>query len=351
MNVLKWKIFLSNNLPTWAFRLLARAYRVGSLALARIPFFRASRTALALRIPRRQLSKADRARLARLGDPELQQWEEAFAAYDATSTERVVDLGWTHKPVGGNFGDWLAPYIVRGAVGCGIRHVDLTDARTSRHVVSLGSIISRANDRSVVIGSGINSLKDTIDPGASFRMVRGYITREALPPSARSADMPCCDPGFFMRQLYRPRINKAASARLLIPHINHHGLFSPMDCDEFELLSARMCRPADIEGLIDRIASAQEVVTSAMHIFVMCCTFGVRCALVKPLAADVGVPGDGVKYRDCMTPVLGDDFSPFMLDIRAGARLSENVETKVYDIDFGHIGKSFEAFKAILEET
>lgn len=350
MTLLKWKIFLSNNLPSWAFRPLARAHRIASLAFARLPAFQTSQKALELRIPQRKVSDADRAQLAQLGDSRLQQWEEAFAAYDAPPGGSAVDLGWTHKPVGGNFGDWLSPYIVSRATGRAVRHVDLTDAREKQHVVGLGSIIARANAQSVVVGSGINSLKESIDPHAAFRMVRGHITREALPSSARAADMPCCDPGFFIRELYRPQIDPAASNRLLIPHINHDGLFSPMNCQDFEILSARVCRPADIERLIDRIASAQEVVTSAMHIFVMCCAFGVRSALVKPLAADVGVPGDGIKYRDCMTPVLATDFAPFMLDIRQGMRLADSVETRVYDIDFDHIRKSFETFRDILEE-
>lgn len=351
MNMLKWKIFLSNHLPTRFFLLLSRMYRLGTVWLSDFPGFRSSQNALAVRVAQRPLSDSDRRLIACHADLELRRWNGAFEAYEDRTANRILDLAWVHKPVGGNFGDWLAPYIVHGVSGAALNHVDLGAARRRRHILSLGSIISRANAHSVVLGSGINSLKDTINPAATFLMVRGHMTREALPANSRSHDIPCCDPGFFIRETYQPRLVEGEGpARLLIPHINHWDLFSTIRDPDFALVSAKVSRPDDIEALIDRIASAQEVVTSAMHIFVTCCAYGVRCALIKPVLADVSVPGDGIKYRDCMTPVLARDFSPQTVDVREGFRVADEVGTDVYDIDFGHVAKSFALYQSILKE-
>lgn len=348
MSIIKWKVHLYNWLPAPAFRLLLRIYRIGVTGLTSIPVFRSSRWAFAARVARRPISAADRRLLSARGDSKLQQWNEAFEVYEGPHSAPPINLAWVHKPIGGNFGDWLSPYIVAKVANREVHHTDLTDARRSRHVLSLGSIISRANRNSIVVGSGVNSLKDAIDQRATFRMVRGYITRELLPRHARSADLPCCDPGFFVEKLYTPR--KAEASKLLIPHINHHQLFASIDQDEFELLSAQVCRKDDLERLIDQIASAEEVITSAMHVFVISCSYGVRCALIKPLDADIKVPGDGIKYRDCMSTVMTRDFYPVAVRVRKQMRLRDEVETRVESIDRLHIEASFSYFKDVLSE-
>ncbi|MGV2497810.1 hypothetical protein [Pelagerythrobacter aerophilus] len=303
------------------------------------------------RIARRSLTPSDQQRLLGENNDELRQWSEAFAAYQNSALARAIDLAWVHKPVGGNFGDWLSPYIVGKTSLRSVRHVDLAGQRTGRHVLSIGSIISRANARSIVMGSGINSLKDAISPYASFHMVRGHITREALPSSARSGEIPCCDPGFFMYKLYTPSQAGRTHEKLLVPHINHTQLLASLNQGEFNLLSARACRPSDLEALVDRLASAQQVITSAMHIFVICCAYGVRCALIQPRAADVPVPGDGIKYRDCMSPVLREDFYPTEIDINYGIDALKEVQTRRYDIDHAHIERSFKFFEGTLLEV
>jgi len=350
MDILKWKIFASNNLPTWAFLRLAKIYRLVTRAFANSPPFKASSGALEIRIPQRRLVAKDRLVLARPENYKLQQWDEAFSAYAVPCAGSSIDLAWTHKPVGGNFGDWLAPYIVNGVVDRAIRHIDLADPRNDVHVLSLGSIISRANKNSIVIGSGINSIKDEINRSAIYRMVRGCITLEKIPAHAKSSEIYCCDPGFFMREIYSPHRLAETSSKLLIPHINHESLFSRIDSTGYKILHARACRPQDIERLIDKIASAREVITSAMHIFVMCCTYKIPCALIKPIMADVVVPGDGIKYRDCMSPIMVTDFTPTMVDLRSGTKVSEIVDTKLYEIDFDYIKKSYLRFHEILAE-
>lgn len=331
--------------------LLSRLYRLGAVFWSKLPGANASQNGLAIRVAQRPLSKAGRQLITRQGDLRLRHWNEAFEAYEDRDTKPALDLAWVHKPVGGNYGDWLSPYLVRGASGKALNHVDLGAARKRQHILSLGSIISQANAHSVVLGSGINSLKDAINPAARYLMVRGHITREALPANAQSHDMPCCDPGFFIREFYQPQpVKKDRPNRLLIPHINHQRLFSTIHNPDFELLSANVSRPVDIEALIDHIASADEVVTSAMHIFVTCCAYGVRCGLIKPVVADLVVPGDGIKYRDCMTPVISSDFSPQSVELREGFRIEDEVETKIYNIDFAHIEKSFSIFRSFLKD-
>ena len=349
MNLVRLKVAAYDRLPPAVFGGLSRLYRIALSLAARSLAFSRSHLALSLRVAQRRVGEADRQLLARPAHAALANWNAAFDDYEQVRSPRTVRLAWTHKPMGGNYGDWLSPYIVRHVTGARIVHADLGEARRYPHLVALGSIITYANRHSTVLGAGVNAVSDHIDPGADFRMVRGHVTRDLLPRHARSSEMVCCDPGFFLGHLYRPKEPKVPGRRLLIPHINHHGHFAAVDHEGFELVDARRCRAADVEALIDAIAGATDVVTSAMHIFVTCCVYGVRCALIKPAHGATGVSGDGIKYRDCMSPVLGEDFRPTMVDMRAGVRLSECVETRRYGLDVDHIARSLDAFRALLD--
>lgn len=350
MQLIKLKVGIYNVLPGWAFKLAARSYHAVLALLSRLSMRGRSRQALYFKIARRRLSAADRDALAQSGYRDLVAWNDAFDHFEASSSNGRVDLAWVHKPVGGNFGDWLSPYLIHKTGNCAVSHQDLAAGRGADHVVSLGSIITYANGHSTVVGSGINSLKDSIDPAARFLMVRGHITREALPSSIGKGGILCCDPGFFVRNIYQPKgIAHERRESLLIPHINHWNLLASIEDENFQLLSALACRPDDLEKLIDRIAGAKEVITSAMHIFVICCSYGVPCALIQPKAAPVPVPGDGIKYRDCMSPVLKEDFAPFQVDVRPHMPLRDEVGIKKYALDFDYIDKIFNDYKDIVQ--
>lgn len=350
MTLARLKIAAYDHLPPALFGGLSRLYRIALSFASRGLVFSRSQLALSLRVAQRRVREDDRRLLARPAHAALAQWNAAFDDYEQVPSPHTIRLAWTHKPLGGNYGDWLSPYIAQRVTGARIVHADLGEARRYPHLMPLGSIITYANRHSSVFGAGVNSVSDQIDPLADFRMVRGYVTRDLLPRQARSSEIGCCDPGFFLGHLYRPRAPKVPGRRLLIPHINHYGQFAAIDHEGFDLVDARRCRAADVEALIDEIAGAAEVVTSAMHIFVTCCVYGVPCALIKPMHAATGVSGDGIKYRDCMSPVLSEDFRPTLIDLRAGAKLSECVDTRRYGLDVDHIARSLDQFRSQLEE-
>jgi hypothetical protein len=350
MSLARLKIGAYDHLPPALFSGLSRLYRIALSLASRVSVFSRSHLALSLRVAQRRVGERDRRLLARPAHAALAQWNAAFDDYEQAPASHTLRLAWTHKPLGGNYGDWLSPYIVRRVTGARIVHADLGEARRYPHLLPLGSIITYANRHSSVFGAGVNSASDHIDPSADFRLVRGHVTRDLLPRQARSSEIGCCDPGFFLGHLYRPREPKVPGRRLLIPHINHYDQFGAVEHEGFDLVDARRCRAADVEALIDEIAGASEVVTSAMHIFVTCCVYGVRCALIKPAHAATGVSGDGIKYRDCMSPVFSEDFRPSIVDMRPGVRLSECIDTRQYDLDFDHIARSLDRFRSLLDE-
>ncbi|WP_373089346.1 hypothetical protein [Sneathiella sp.] len=351
MSLVRLKVAAYAHLSPVFFFALTRLYWMALSLASRTLGFSGSHLALSLRVSQRRLGDRDLSLLSRPTYAALAKWNAAFEDYEKTSPSRTLRLAWTHKPLGGNYGDWLSPFLLHRVTGARIVHADLGEARRYPHLVSLGSIITYANRYSSVLGAGVNSVSDYIDPLADFRMVRGFVTRDLLPRQARSSEIVCCDPGFFLGHIYQPREPKNKNRRLFIPHINHYSKFRSVEHEDFDLVDARRCCAADVEALIDEIAGASEVVTSAMHVFVTCCVYGVRCALIKPMDVTSGVSGDGIKYQDCMSPVLNEDFRPKLVEMRAGVRLSECVETRRYNLDFDHIAQSFNQFRSFLAES
>ncbi|HEY8605376.1 hypothetical protein [Tsuneonella suprasediminis] len=351
MDLLQIKIFLANRLPTHALIRIAKLYHTVLKRASRLPFIRQSQSGLTVRVAQRSLADSDLAALQAPEHVKLKEWDEAFREYEPSPGNAPIPLTWVHKPVGGNYGDWLSPYLIHRTSGRAITHQDLFSERSQAHLISLGSIISAANRSSLVLGSGINSSRDEINPHARYILVRGFHTLEALPRSARHSEIQCCDPGFFLREIYKPRnLSDKPPEKLLIPHINHARLFRSIGDPEFTIASANVCKSVDLEALIDRITAAELVVTSAMHIFVTCCTYGIKCALIKPETAEHAVPGDGIKYRDCMSPVLSEPFAPKQVRISKGMSILNEVDVKLFDINFKHISNSYEIFRSSLQD-
>ncbi|ODT83325.1 MAG: hypothetical protein ABS76_02855 [Pelagibacterium sp. SCN 64-44] len=175
------------------------------------------------------------------------------------------------------------------------------------------------------------------------------VTLDLLPREARRSDVVCCDPGFFLKKVYTPTVLESPERyKLLIPHINHQELFSTVKDPRFVLKDAYACHPAEITRTIDLIYNAEQVVTSAMHVFVTCLVYGVPCALVKPENSDM-IPGDGVKYLDCMSTVLPYDFAPQVINVRKGMALLDEVEIKRHVIDENHVELSYNRFCELLQ--
>jgi hypothetical protein len=103
------------------------------------------------------------------------RWGLAFSEY-LQGVSPPVSLVWAATPMPGNFGDWMSPYIIQKVTGRGIKFVNELYFRKAPHIVSLGSIVSCANKDSVVLGSGINSVKDCISQNANLVSVRGRYT-------------------------------------------------------------------------------------------------------------------------------------------------------------------------------
>lgn len=237
------------------------------------------------------------------------RWGEAFCAYNSDVNRKSVYLMWADGPIPGNYGDWLSPYIITRLCNVNAIHLNEVGRHKKKHIVALGSIISLANECSVVVGAGISSMADNINIKANIFSVRGpYTDKKISALGGRECDH-YGDIGFLLNRVYKPSKAQEKKFIVVVRHIQHAELDLKLDND-FREVSINCAKPEDIESFIDELHSADFVATSAMHCFITCIAYSIPCVLFSIGDWKNKVPGDGIKYRDALAGVKLTEVSP-----------------------------------------
>jgi hypothetical protein len=246
--------------------------------------------------------------------PPQTEWRLAFQHYKTPQkTNNPILLKWTDGPCPGNYGDWLAPYIIQKLSGNPIKHIPEVVRINQKHLIAIGSIASVANKKSFVLGAGANSRKTHLSE-AKYYSVRGPITAEIVLRDTKTLPTRLGDLGFILSLLYSPPSTPSRTKALFAPHINHLQWALNTNLP-IELLDIRASHPNHIERIISRLTSADLVVTSAMHVLITCQSYGTPCILldINKLTGDL-IPGDGMKYIDAQQGIGLPGTAPIRLE-------------------------------------
>lgn len=255
---------------------------------------------LAKRLPAPFLSRKFKLIKARLnndvvkidGDP----WNSAFLEY-AAGTNETINLLWVDGPMHlGNFGDWLSPYILKKISGQRINHVPDYSLFPDKHMIGIGSIARKINRDSHVFGTGIHSINDSINPDAIFYFVRGPYTRKRLLECGGPKVDFLGDMGFILSKIYNNNVQKRNKV-LLVRHTIHQDIPLMLGNDIVEY-SINASNSKTIENFIDEILASHVVITSAMHCYIACMSYGIPCLLIDFKDSKKSFFGDGIKYLD-----------------------------------------------------
>ena len=212
------------------------------------------------------------------------------------NNKEPIRLGWWNDPGMGNFGDWLSPYIIKKKTNFKVELYNLLKSPRQKHLIGIGSIGKFTNPYSIVFGTGISNLKTTLNKQSDYVSLRGPLTAKALLKSGGPRIDNYGDPGLLLSKYLPIKIpSKTNNKVALVRHYIHHELPIIKDTcvDEYNILTGS---PKKIEGLINCLKNYDYVVTSAMHIMIICHTYGIPVKLIKfdwPR-----VKGDGIKYID-----------------------------------------------------
>ncbi|WP_253869741.1 polysaccharide pyruvyl transferase family protein [Promicromonospora umidemergens] len=202
-----------------------------------------------------------------------------------------------------NFGDVLGPAIVARLVGSVTGDV----ASDAPALLSVGSILHLAPERSVVWGSGLNgkmlaATKDIPDEVA-FRAVRGPLTRRFL--SGHGFDVPEVygDPVLLLADVM-PELLRVGRAPvrdvLFVPNFNDKGdVSSAVGEHELETLDPQ----GQVDSVLLQIASSRFVVSTSLHAVIVAEALGIPARFVR------SAQEHPFKYRDYLAGT-GRPFEP-----------------------------------------
>jgi hypothetical protein len=208
-----------------------------------------------------------------------------------------LPLVWWEKPFPGNFGDWLGPLVLQRLSGHSIRFVAPDGLCKTPHLIAIGSIARFVNSHSIVVGAGISNVEAKLEPDAHYISVRGPITAGILRDNGGPVITSFGDPGLLLSRIF-PITRISQNGRIaLVRHYIHRRLFLkiPQNMDELSIL---LSEPDEIKAFVHTLGQYESVITSAMHIYIVCHSYGIPCALVTFEGGESMVHGDGIKYID-----------------------------------------------------
>jgi pyruvyltransferase len=158
-----------------------------------------------------------------------------------------------------NFGDDLNPELLAQLLG---QPVWRNKKQNIPHILGVGSILERANQNSIVMGSGfINSKsKLAINPKHVFA-VRGYLTKEKL---GIQEDVLLGDPAVIIPNLLN--ISHMPTCEIaIVPHVDSYLLY----LKQFGHLCKIIDPSRSVRNVVNDIASAKVILSQSLHGLVM----------------------------------------------------------------------------------
>jgi len=190
----------------------------------------------------------------------------------------------------GNFGDILTPAILDYF---SIKYEFVKNYRDAE-AISVGSIARRAGNGIKVLGSGIISKSDRIDPTADWKFVRGPYTRDRIRYFGGECPEIYGDPALLLPLIVEP--SKKQYEVGIVPHNVDHKYI----VENFENSNIIGLGTSDFRKVVDKITQCESIVSSSLHGIICAHAYGIPAAWVKP---NQKLKGDNVKFEDYFASV------------------------------------------------
>ena len=250
----------------------------------------------------------------------------SFLTYAAKPSSESINLAWWAKPFPGNFGDWLSPLIVSHYTDKKVIFQSPIKMATHQHMIGLGSIGRFIKPNSVVVGTGISTDELTLAKSANYISVRGPVTARVVKESGGTDVTSFGDPGVLISRIF-PVERKTTNGKVaLVRHFTHKPIPIVLE-QNMEELDIFMSHPDQIKALVEALNTYDRVVTSAMHIFITCQSYGIPCALITFEGFEDSVHGNGIKYGDYAQGVGLESISPIPIGLDLTKVDFENITT------------------------
>jgi len=196
----------------------------------------------------------------------------------------MIKVYWGDIPM--NFGDVLTGNLLN-YLQIPFKHCNTyEDANT----FIIGSIARFASANSNVLGSGIITMAERINPDANFKFVRGPLTRQAVLDAGGNCPEIYGDPALLLPEFCEESRKEHEIG--IVPHYKNYTEFKRKYQDRFHVINVVNKDPLMVAK---EITKCKKIISSSLHGIICAHAYGI------PAAHIVGkneIFGDGVKFED-----------------------------------------------------
>jgi hypothetical protein len=205
---------------------------------------------------------------------------------------KILNAWWPKTPLPGNFGDILTPLLIKQLFN--YECVFTNKPFNKPTLIGVGSIISHAENKTIVWGSGAMRQSIPVKRDAIYLSVRGPVTRDILKRNNIECPEVYGDPALIMPKIYSP-IN--------VDKIYEYGIFAHyVDTKQIEgwynnVPTIKIINPLNANPLrvIDEVLKCNKIISSSLHGVIIAHAYDIPAVWVKHSDK---LNGDGTKFRD-----------------------------------------------------
>jgi len=232
-----------------------------------------------------------------------------------------------------NFGDILNPLFINQLSAKNVIWVDPELYRYTNYIV-IGSILDKANQYSIVWGSGFIS-EESRCPEKPFKVcaVRGPLTRKKLLKSGIDCPEIYGDPALLLPYIYTPKTQKKYKLGIIAHYVDMDNAWLRKINDPDVLLLDIQC--ADPFDFVDQLYSCELVASSSLHGLIVADAYGIPSLWLE---FSDKVVGKGFKFIDYFLSVNRTDTEPFIIKKETSVdELVDNFSDYEIDIDLAKL--------------
>lgn len=201
-----------------------------------------------------------------------------------------------------NYGDLLSKYLVEKISGKAVRWYNPEKNEQEKNFFAVGSILTFANDKSIVWGTGIIDRQHPV-ADSDFRAVRGPQTRARLINFGYECPEIYGDPALLLPLFYNPTISIEYNLGI-VPHFRDYDKVVTL-FGHYKNIKIINLLTDDVEKTTDEVLQCRKIITSSLHGLV------IAHAYQKPsrwMKFSNRLHGDGVKFQDYLESVKLSDY-------------------------------------------
>lgn len=211
---------------------------------------------------------------------------------------------WYHES--SNFGDMLSKYITEKLSRKNVCVVPRLYEK--EHYIVIGSILSSANEHSIVWGAGFSQENETLNKVGKIHMVRGHLSRNILLKSNFDCPEFVGDSAWIMPKLFHPKVEVKYKYGMLPHWVDYEQCVEYYGNDDNVLIINLLCD--NIEDVIMKILSCEKIISSSLHGLVVAHAYNIPSLWVE---FSDKVIGNGFKFVDYYSSIGIDNIKPFNL--------------------------------------